>query len=143
MTKGLILLAMLLFPGVCMAEGYERITERFFGYLEQGRTDEAIDLLSSTNEWVGANTDQVIHLKDQLARLSNLVGEYLFHEMILEQRVGSRYAHLIYLVGYDRQPLRFELKVYRPGDQWRLQGVSFDANLSDDVEKLANQRILE
>jgi hypothetical protein len=44
-------------------------------------------------------------------------------------------------VGFERQPLRFELKVYRPGTQWRLHGVSFDARLTEDVEKLANERL--
>jgi hypothetical protein len=143
MTFRIVFLVTLLIPGVCVAQGYEEITKKFFAFIEQGKTDEAIDLLSSTNQWVGANSDQVIHLKDQLGRVNNLVGGYLFHELILEQTVGTRYAHLIYLVGYDRQPLRFELTVYRPGDEWRLQGVSFDTNLVDDIEKLANQRILE
>lgn len=137
-----VLMATLWTPGVCFAESYESLTGRFFNYLEQGKTEEAIDLLASTNQWVGKNSDQVVHLKDQLTRLSNLVGGYLFHEIILEQKVGARYAHLIYLVGYERQPLRFELTVYKPGEEWRFQGVSFDANLSDDIEKLANQRIV-
>jgi hypothetical protein len=83
-----------------------------------------------------------MNLKGELAKLSGLVGQYQFHELVAEEKVGSRYAHLIYLVGYERQPLRFEISVYKPGAKWRFQGVSFDARVTDDIEKLANERIL-
>ncbi len=94
-----------------------------------------------TNRWVARNSDQVANLKSELAKLNNLVGKYAFHELLVEGRAGTRYVHLVYLVGYDRQPLRFELSLYRPSGEWRLQGVSFDAKVDEDVAKAANQRI--
>jgi hypothetical protein len=142
MGKVVAILIMLLFSGAVAAETYGGIPETFFAQLAQGKTNEAIDFLYDTNPWVAKNSDQVMNLKGELAKLSGLVGEYRFHELIAEEKAGSRYAHLIYLVGYDRQPLRFEIKVYRPGDEWSFQGVSFDAALTDDIEKQANARLL-
>ncbi len=143
MKKIFAILTLLLVSTVAYAGSYNGIPDKFFNYLAQGKTDDAIDFLYGTNPWVRKNSDQVTNLKGELSKLNRLVGKYLFHELILEQTVGSRYAHLIYLVGYERQPLRFEIKVYKPGEKWRFQGVSFDARITDDIEKLANQKILK
>jgi len=89
---------------------------------------------------IGTRDDRCL-IKGELAKLSSLVGKYAFHELLVEEKAGTRYVHLVYLVGYDRQPLRFELRLYRPSSEWRFQGVSFDAKLVEDVEKAANQRV--
>jgi hypothetical protein len=143
MKKILVALALVLFSGVAFAETYGGIPERFFSYVAQGKADDAIDFLYGTNQWVAKNSDQVINLKMEISKLSGLVGKYTFHELITEEKAGTRYAHLIYLVGYERQPIRFEIKVYKPDNQWRFQGVSFDARVTDDIEKLANQKIIK
>ena len=143
MRKLVMVVVLLLVAATASAENYGGIPDKFFGYLAQGKTNEAIDYLYGTNQWVAKNSDQVTNLKGELSKLNGLVGKYLFHELIVEQKVGSRYAHLIYLVGYDRQPLRFEIKVYKTSNEWRFQGVSFDAKIADDIEKLANERIVK
>jgi len=142
MKNIVVAVALLLFSSVASAETYGGIPDRFFAYLEQGKTNEAIDFLYNTNRWVAKNSDQITNLKGELSKLKGLVGNYMYHELITEAKAGNRYADLIYLVGYDRQPIRFEIKVYKPGNQWRFQGVSFDTNVTDDIEKLATQRIL-
>jgi hypothetical protein len=143
MRKLAMVVVFLLCATTAFAESYGGIPDKFFAYLSQGKTNEAIDYLYGTNPWVAKNADQVTNLKGELSKLKGLVGKYLFHELIVEQKVGSRYAHLIYLVGYERQPLRFEIKVYKTSNEWRFQGVSFDARITDDIEKLANERIVK
>lgn len=123
------------------AQAYGGIPERFFALVAKGQTSEAIEFLYSTNRWVDSKGDQVTNLKGELAKLNALVGKYVYHELVVEQKVGQRYAHLVYLVGFERQPLRFEIRVYRPGDEWRFQGVSFDARLIEDIDKQANERL--
>ncbi len=141
--KKLLILIFLTLPGYSIAADYGSIPDRFFSHIKAGETEKAIDFLYNTNRWVSKNSDQVINLKSQLNSLDGLVGKYLFHELISEEKVGTHYAHLIYLVGYERQPLRFEIKVYKPGDTWRFQGVSFDADLTDDIEKQANMKLID
>lgn len=140
----ILLLALLLtLPGFAFASEYGTIPEKFFSHIKVGETDAAINYLYDTNEWISQNSDQVINLKNQLKSAKGLVGKYRFHELIREEKVGARYAHLVYLVGFERQPLRFEIRVYKPEEKWRFQGVSFDADLTDHIEKLANMRIGE
>ncbi|MGD9953839.1 MAG: hypothetical protein AB7S87_14780 [Burkholderiales bacterium] len=130
-----------LLPGVASAETYDGIPERFFALLAQGKSAEAIDKVYATNAWVMKNTDQITNLKGELAKLGGLLGKYAYHELLVEAKAGSRYAHLVYVVGYERQPLRFELRLYRPSGEWRFQGLSFDAKLVEDVDKSANARL--
>ncbi len=143
MKKVISAITLLLLSGVAFAETYGGIPDKFFAYIAEGKTNDAIDFLYGTNQWVAKSSDQVVNLKGELSKLNGLVGKYTFHELIAEEKAGSRYAHLIYLVGYERQPIRFEIKVYKPGNQWRFQGVSFDTRVTDDIEKLANQKILK
>lgn len=136
------LLAILLLTACpAMAADYDGLPEAFFGFIEQGETEKAIDLFADSHPWVGKNTDQINNLKTELTKLDTLLGEYRYRELIVEQSIGTRYAHLIYTVGYERQPVRFELRFYRPGNEWRLQGVSFDTSLVQDIDKLTNQKI--
>jgi hypothetical protein len=125
----------------CFADSYSSIPEKFFTYIKQGKTSEAIDYVYGTNKWISKDSDQVVNLKNQLSQLNKLVGNYVFHELIVEEKAGTRYVHLIYLVGFERQPLRFELKLYKPAEEWRFHGVSFDAKLTDDIEKQANDKL--
>ena len=140
--KKLTLAVLLSFWSVAsLAAGYEHIPNKFFSLIEKGEVNGAIDYLYDTNKWVSKKSDQVINLKNQLSQLTPLVGNYIYHELVSETKVGTRYAHLIYIVGYERQPLRYEIKVYKVKNGWRFQGVSFDASITDDIEKQANQRL--
>jgi len=134
---------MMILSATAYAESYGGIPDRFFSYLRQGQANEAIDYLYATNKWVVRNEDQVTNLKAEFSKVPGLFGKYMFHELIAEQRIGTRYAHLVYLVGYERQPLRFEIKVYKPAAEWRFQGISFDAKLTEDIEKLTNERLVK
>jgi len=122
---------------------YGGVPEKFFNLLISNSPDKAINYLYDTNNWVDANSDQVVNLKTQLSGIGKLVGKYKFHELVSENKVGTHYAHLIYLVGYERQPLRFEIRVYKPENEWRFQGFSFDADLTDDIEKEVNLNLVK
>jgi hypothetical protein len=135
---------MLMFlSSLSFAGGYSNIPDTFFEKLNSKNPESAIEYLYETNKWASKNEEQVANLKAQVKNLNALVGKYLFHELISEKKVGSRYAHLIYLVGYERQPLRFEIKVYKTGKKWRFQGISFDAELTNDIENQANMNLLK
>ncbi len=47
----------------------------------------------------------------------------------------------IYTVKYDRQPLRFVFKYYRPADQWRLQDFRFTDSFDEDLEAAVLEQI--
>jgi hypothetical protein len=142
--KRLILVAVLLgVPSIASADDYGAMADRFFGFLEQGKTDEALDFLVGTNRWLTRNADDMVQLRDKLSRTDALFGKFVFHELVSESRVGGRYVHQIHIVGFERQPVRCKLTFYKPADAWRIQNVAFDANLIDDVQKQADARIVK
>jgi len=123
------------------AQTYGGIPEKFYGLVAAGKTAEAVDYVYSTNPWLARKTDQAANLKAEFRKLDSLVGKYLYHEPLVEEKVGTRYVHLIHVVGYERQPLRFEMQLYRAATGWVCQGISFDAKLDETVEKAANQAV--
>lgn len=140
--KSLAFISLVFFSSLTFASDYSSIPDTFFKKLNSDKPESAIDYLYDSNKWASKNEDQVLNLKSQVKNLNSLVGKYLFHELISEKKVGKHYAHLIYLVGYERQPLRFEIKVYKTGKEWRFQGVSFDAELTNDIENQANMNLV-
>ena len=141
--KKIAVLILIFVSASVQASEYGGVPLKFFDLIISNKSVKAIDYLYSTNKWVDANSDTVINLKTQLEGIEKLVGKYKFHELISENKVGTRYAHLIYLVGYERQPLRFEIRVYKPDDEWHFQGFSFDAELTDDIEKEVNLDLIK
>ena len=141
MKRVLSILFFLLFAHSAFAQTYNGIPERFFALLTQGKANESIDYIFSTNPWLNKNADQIGNVKGELVKLNNLMGKYTFHELLAEEKSGTRYVHLVYLVGYERQPMRFELRLYRPATEWRLQGFSFDDKLVDDIGRAVNSHI--
>jgi len=133
--KILVFAVSIFISSVSVASGYDVITDTFFEKLKSDQPESAVDYLYDTNSWIDKGSDQVINLKAQLKGLRKLVGKYEFHELIVEENIGARYARLVYMVGYERQPLRFVITVYRPGGKWRFQGVSFD----DHIDKPENK----
>ena len=138
-----VLLTLLLVPVLSYAENYNDLPEKFFTLLKKGKPSEAIDFVYGTNKWMSRDADQMINLKNQLTQVNKLVGHYLFNELIMEGKTGNHYVHLIYLVGYERQPLRFELKLYKPKEEWIFFGISFDTKLTDQIEKQSNEKLVQ
>ena len=41
------------------------------------------------------------------------------------------------MVKYDRQPMRFTFKLYKPNDKWILFSFKIDVDLDDELEQAA------
>jgi hypothetical protein len=143
MKQLLLVAAMLLAPALASAENYGGLPDRFFGLIKQGKHDEAIDYLAGSNPWLAKNADDMVQLRGKLSRTEALFGKYMFHELVAESHVGVHYVHQIYVIGYERQPVRCKLVLYKPGVSWRVNNVSFDSNLIDDIDKQADARIVK
>ncbi len=124
------------------ASQYDGLPESFFDHLSKGDADQAVALLAQTNPWVGPESDQIVNLLAELSKLDRLVGSYTYHELITKGEAGTRFAHLVFIVGYERQPVRFELQLYRPGESWIVHGISFDMRLTDDIDALTNRNMV-
>ena len=122
------------FSGISQAVTPDKLTESFFLKYESNPA-EALDYIFSTNKWMAVNAEAVDNLKKQLIDLAALVGEYYGFEKIAEKRLGNSLMIQIYMIKYDRQPLRFVFKYYKPQDNWVIHNFCFDDKIDEDLEE--------
>ncbi len=140
MKKSIIIIAGLLFA--CYIPSYSQLSpgqilERFFSkYRYNSR--EAVDFIFSKNPvFSGEAAQQAQHVKDKLAQAVPVLGKYYGREPITKQQIGSSLVLYSYLIQYERQPIRFTFKFYKPDREWFLLSFAFDDDLSDELEEAA------
>ena len=120
---------------------YQEIADRFFVLLEQGKSDEAIDYMFSTNVALKNMPGKSDQLKAQFGELEKQLGSYHSHVRLAETKVAGMFVYQHYFVAYDIQPISVRLKFYKPRDTWRVFGVQFDTDLPDLIQKQADQNL--
>ena len=128
-------LVIMMTPSVIIADDsdYMVLVEQFFDAVRAGKAIDGIDKLYGTNPWIARNQDSIDQLKSQFVSLPNTVGKYIGHELVIEKNLKNRLIYLNYLVLYERQPVRFEIHFYRPGEKWTLYSFSFDDAIDADL----------
>jgi hypothetical protein len=109
--------------------------------VEQGKSDDAIDYLFSTNVALKNLPGKSEQLKSQLNELERQLGSYHSHTRLAETKIDGMFVYQHYAVLYDRQPISVRLKFYKPRDTWRAFGVQFDPDLPDLIEKQTDQNL--
>ena len=141
MKKTIALILILLASPAAHAGHFNDEIAAFFDLFEAGKVVEAVDRVYSTNPWISGTSDSVKKVKNQLAGLGKLVGNYVGKERIGEQNVRDRLVHVTYLALYERQPVRMEFQFYRPKNDWIIYGYSFDDKIDDELEEAARRVI--
>lgn len=110
------------------------IDQFFEDYIELG-PEKSLDNLYSTMPWVESIQDDVDKLKAQFTDLKNVVGDYYGHDLMAQKVLANNFSIHIYFVRFDRQPVRFIFRFYRPDKAWGLYGFSYDDSLDADLEE--------
>lgn len=117
--------------------GPGQILERFFNKYRY-EPQEAVDFIFSKNPiFQGEAASQAQHVKDKLAQAVPVLGKYYGREPITKQQIGSSLVLYSYLIQYERQPIRFTFKFYKPDREWFLLSFAFDDDLSEELEAAA------
>lgn len=112
---------------------YDGVPDKFLALMQLGKTDAAVDYLASTNTWSQKVSGQVDQVKVGFKTYAQTMGKYQFAEQVGETHVGSHYAQLAYIVGYERTPVRMDITLYRARDKWVFFGISLDQKPLDDL----------
>ena len=136
MKKTILLLSLSLLTSFTFAQNStDELTSKFFKKYKSN-TDEAFDYIFGTNKWMGENKDGTENVKFKLREYANLMGEYLGFEKLTEKNLGESLKVSVYLVKYDRQPLRFIFKFYKGKKNWKLYNLKFDEKIDDELEEI-------
>lgn len=137
-------LVILLFVSVSAhASEYTKEIDDFFDLYRKGEIDKAVDSIYRTNPYVASIPDQIKGVKTQMGAIEGLVGHLHALELVDTYEVGKSLVHVTYMGIYDRQPLKFEFQFFKLKDGWRIYAFSFDADVFDNIEILAQDRAFE
>lgn len=115
----------------------EDIINIFFKQYETNPT-KAVEDIFNTSPYNGRMRDGIDNIKNELSKLTiDYVGKYYGHELIVKKQLSGSFVLYSYLIKYDRQPLRFIFKMYKPNDKWMLYSFKYDSNLDDELEQAA------
>lgn len=111
------------------------IAEKFFNTYRSDN-NAALDYIFSTNRWI--NKTDVASVKDKLNSLISQLGRYQGEELVTKKRIGKNYVLYLYMIKYDRQPIKFLLTFYKAKDFWQLQNFEFDPDLETELKEAAS-----
>jgi hypothetical protein len=100
--------------------------------------NKSIDNIYSTNTWSTRVKDGVDNIKKELNGLTvDYMGNYYGFELITKKQFSESFILYSYMVKYERQPLRFIFKFYKPNKKWILYSFAIDSNIDDEIEQAA------
>ncbi len=111
----------------------EDLLDTFFEIFDVN-VDEAIDFLFSSNPLIDPSQQGIKAIKERLDISRRLLGEYYGHEKVREYEAGYSYRKYIYALKYERQPLKIEIILYKPGEIWKVQNVNFHDDVGVDFK---------
>lgn len=136
MRKALALMAGILLSCNCLAAGiYDGVPDKFFEHFKKKEYQEAIKESMSTSTW--KDDDQ--SLPGVVKQMEDF-GNYKFHELLSEKKMGRRGVNLVYLVGMDHRPILLSLSLYKPDDKWVAYGINFNDKPESQVLENAKKQ---
>ncbi len=121
----------------------EQLIDRFFETYEKD-AGKAVKELYGTNKWSERSKDNIDKIIGTVNGLTeDYMGKYYGQELITTKKFAESFILYSYLVKYDRQPLRFIFKFYKPNDQWVLYAYSLDDQLDSEIQEAAKLYYLD
>lgn len=116
---------------------YQEQIDRFFAGLAEGEYAETFVKLYAGNPWLEA--EDLDKVRQQFDSLPEIVGTLHHHELMAEQHVTDRFVYLWYVAHFDRSPLSFYFKFYKPEGAWRFYSFEY----KDDLGQVARDAALD
>ena len=109
----------------------------FFATYEKN-AGKAVKELYATNKWTERIKDDIDKIIGTVNGFTeSYMGKYYGYEIITTKKFSESFELYSYLVKYDRQPIRFIFKFYKPNDKWVLYAYSLDDSLDDEIQEAA------
>lgn len=98
----------------------------------------AIEKIYQTSIWTSRLKEGIEQMKNEVNRYTvDYIGKYYGQELIVKKQLSNNFILYSYLIKYDRQPLRFIFKLYKPNDKWVLFSLKIDDALDVEIEESA------
>lgn len=102
-----------------------RQVEMFFSELSEGKVNEAIDHLYSSNPAMQQKIQALTVLKQQLASLPPLYGNLIGTENISQEELSPSLVRIVQVAKHEIHPIVWEFYFYKPKDKWIISQAMF------------------
>jgi len=142
--KKLLIVLLISTSGTLFAQSNPQdLIDAFFETYEKD-AGKAVKELYATNKWterIKDDIDKVIGTVNGFTE--SYMGKYYGYEIITKKKFAESFELYSYLIKYDRQPIRFIFKFYKPNDKWVLYSYALDDSLDDEIQEAAKLYYLE
>ena len=142
--RKILLIVLIATSGNLLAQNSpEDLINDFFTTYEKD-AGKAIRNLYKTNVWTERIKDDIENVVNTVNGFTkDYMGEYYGYELITTKKFSESFELYSYLVKYDRQPIRFIFKFYKPNDKWVLYAYALDDGIDDEIEQAAKLYYLD
>lgn len=143
MKKLVILILISVSANIFAQESPQYLLDKFFTKYSED-PGIAVRELYATNKWTERAKDDIEKVISTVNGFTeDYMGKYYGYEIITTKKFSESFELYSYLIKYDRQPLRFIFKFYKPNDKWVLLSYSLDDNLDNEIQEAAKLYYLE
>jgi hypothetical protein len=142
--KKLLIVLMISISGNLLAQSSPQdLIDTFFATYEKD-AGKAVKELYATNKWTERIKDDIDKIVGTVNGFTeSYMGKYYGYEIITNKKFAESFELYSYMVKYDRQPIRFIFKFYKPNDKWVLYSYALDDNLDTEIQEAAKLYYLE
>lgn len=142
--KKLLIVLLISTSGTLFAQSSPQdLLDNFFTTYEKD-AGKAVKELYATNKWTERKQDDIEKVISTVNGFTeSYMGKYYGYEIITNKKFAESFELYSYMVKYDRQPIRFIFKFYKPNDKWVLYSYSLDDSLDTEIQEAAKLYYLE
>lgn len=133
--KRILIVALTILPMFIFSQNSpQELIEKFFVTYKKDK-EKAVRDLYATNVWSDTNKEIVengVKVVNGLNAAS--VGNYYGYELIKAEKITNAYEEHFYLLKYDRQPIKFIFKLYKPDQKWRLHVFEISPDIKEKTQ---------
>ncbi len=126
------LLICMILSSKSMAQTNESLADSFFKDFKEKKYDIAIKNLFKTNKFLEKSDFSKIVAK--FKAYDDILGKYKGKEIIKSKKVGKSVITNIYMLRYERQPVRLLLTFYKSENKWMIFNLNIADKLIEEVE---------
>lgn len=123
------------------AEDYDGIPKRFFENLFAHHYKEALDILTppqkTSNNENGQNSFLTL-LTDYMAKNQDKA-DFKYYELVSEEKIGTRYVKLIYVIGLKDSQSGISMTLYKPDSEWQASDFNYQSTYADLIKDKASK----
>lgn len=138
--KGIIVGLILMLTSLSAnAEDYDGIPERFFENLFAHHYKEAFDILTPSKKTSNSESDESSFQTLFTDYLAKNQANYKYYELVSEEKIGTRYVKLIYVIGLKSSQSGMSMTLYKPDSEWQASDFNYQSKYADLIKDKASK----